>query len=430
MEHVTSDPQSFLRYLFGVAVDAALPFGKLEQYLPEDKSGQLVVIGAGKAAASMAKELESCWTGPLKGLVVTRYQHGADCQHIEVVEASHPVPDDQGEKVARRMLKLVSELTEKDQVICLLSGGGSALLSLPADGVPFEEKRDINKALLRSGATISEINCVRKHLSAVKGGRLAKAAYPASMLTLAISDVPGDEPDVIASGPTVADPTTRQQASAILARYQISVSEQVSQWLASEDSETPKPGDPELSRSDIVLISTPLQSLEAVKQASEGQNIPAFILSDSIEGEARDIGMMHGAMAVHCATQQQPFTPPVVILSGGETTVTVKNKNGRGGRNCEFLLSLYTWMQNQQCRHQIHAIACDTDGIDGVEDNAGALLSPSLYHYAEQKNLNAAFYLDANNSYAFFEALNTLVVTGPTRTNVNDFRAILILPDP
>ncbi|EOD81304.1 D-glycerate 2-kinase [Grimontia indica] len=422
-------PSIFLRKLFDAAVDSALPYGSIKKYLPEDRSGNLVVIGAGKAAASMAQALEDEWEGPISGVVVTRYLHGAPCEHIEVLEASHPVPDGEGEKVAKLILNLVTNLDENDTVICLLSGGGSALLSLPAPGIDFSEKQDINKALLKSGAAINEMNCVRKHLSAVKGGKLAQAAYPASVLTLAISDVPGDAADVIASGPTVADPTTRFDAINVLNKYDIPVSDNVTSWLESEASETPKAGDERLSKSRFEIISTPFESLIAAQTLSESLGIPAYILGDTLEGESRDVALVHAAMASSAAKHDQPFPAPCVILSGGETTVTVKG-NGRGGRNCEFLLSLYQALEKEPAiRGRIYALACDTDGIDGVEDNAGAELKPDFYVAAAEKKLSPEPYLTNNDSYGFFEALSGLIFTGPTRTNVNDFRAILILPE-
>ncbi|WP_325894610.1 glycerate kinase type-2 family protein [Grimontia sp. NTOU-MAR1] len=422
-------PPIFLRKLFDAAVDAALPYGNIEKYLPADRTGNLVVIGAGKAAASMAKALEDEWDGPISGIVVTRYLHGAPCKHIEVMEASHPVPDGEGEKVARLILNLVTNLDENDTVICLLSGGGSALLSLPAPGINFSEKQDINKALLKSGAAINEINCVRKHLSAVKGGKLAQAAYPASILTLAISDVPGDASDVIASGPTVADPTTRFDAIKVLNKYDIPVSGDVITWLESEASETPKAGDERLSKSRFEIISTPFESLVAAQTISESLGIPAYILGDALEGESRDVALVHAAMAISTAKHDQPFPAPCVILSGGETTVTVKG-NGRGGRNCEFLLSLYQALEKEpDVRSRIYALAGDTDGIDGVEDNAGAELKPEFYSAAAKKGISSARYLANNDSYGFYEAVSGLIFTGPTRTNVNDFRAILILPE-
>ncbi|NQZ92309.1 MAG: glycerate kinase [Moritella sp.] len=418
------DPEQFLTSLFEHAVDAALPAGKLAQYLPANKTGKAIVIGAGKAAASMAQELENVWQGELTGLVVTRYGHTATCQRIEVLEAAHPVPDSAGREVATRIFNLVTGLTADDLVICLLSGGGSALLSLPAAGISLDDKQAINKALLKSGAAIDEINCVRKHLSAIKGGRLAKATAPAKLITLAISDVPGDLDTVIASGPTVADPTTRHDACAILERYDIAVPNNVLSWLHSEESETVKAGDSCLTNSEFHIIATPQSALEAVAREAVNIGIPCHILSDCIEGESREVAKMHAALVKQIADKSQPFSPPCVIISGGETTVTVKG-NGRGGRNSEFLLSLF---QELQGHSQIYALAADTDGIDGIENNAGAIILPKHFKLSQKLALKAQDYLDNNDSYNFFNPLHSLLVTGPTLTNVNDFRAILVLP--
>jgi len=418
------DPEQFLTSLFHHAVDAALPTGKLAQYLPADKTGKAIVIGAGKAAASMAQELENVWQGELTGLVVTRYGHTAACQRIEVFEAAHPVPDSAGREVATRIFNLVADLTADDVVICLLSGGGSALLSLPAAGINLADKQAINKALLKSGAAIDEINCVRKHLSAIKGGRLAKATAPARLITLAISDVPGDLDTVIASGPTVADPTTRHDASAILDRYEIVVPENVSAWLQSEASETVKSDDSCLANSEFHIIATPQSALDAVAREAVNLGIPCHILSDCIEGESREVAKVHAALAKQVASKSQPFSLPCVIISGGETTVTVQG-NGRGGRNSEFLLSLF---QELQGHSQIYALAADTDGIDGIEDNAGAFVLPKHFKASQKLALKAQDYLDNNDGYNFFNQLHSLLFTGPTLTNVNDFRAILVLP--
>ncbi|NIB42688.1 glycerate kinase [Pseudomaricurvus alkylphenolicus] len=422
---MTIQPQAFLSELFDTAVAAAHPRQVLADYLPEDRSGRAVVIGAGKAAASMAAALEQAWQGPLSGLVVTRYGHGAECQHIEVVEAAHPVPDDAGEAVAKRILELVSNLSAEDQVICLISGGGSSLLALPAQGITLKDKQAINKALLKSGASIDEMNCVRKHLSAIKGGRLAKAAYPARVHTFAISDVPGDEATVIASGPTVADPTTSAQALLILNKYEIDIPDTVQQWLLDPASETVKPGDPVLDNCHFTMIATPQQSLDAAAEIATKRGITPLVLGDGIEGESREVAKVHAAIARQIAERHQPLPAPCVILSGGETTVTVKGK-GRGGRNAEFLLSLAISLQQHP---RIFALAADTDGIDGSEDNAGCLLTPQTYTRAHSLALNASDYLDNNDGYSFFEATDDLLMTGPTRTNVNDFRAILILPE-
>ena len=419
---MTFDPQRLLRDLFASAIAAAHPRQVLADHLPTDRSGRVIVLGAGKAAAAMAEVIEHEWQGEVSGLVVTRYGHGAQCTKIDVVEAAHPVPDDAGERVARRVLQLVSGLSEDDRVIFLLSGGGSSLLALPADGLDLADKQAINKALLTSGATIGEMNCVRKHLSAIKGGRLAKACWPATVYTYAISDVPGDEATVIASGPTVGDPTTSAEALSILARYGIEIPAKVRAWLEDPRSETVKPGDPVLARSHFQLIATPQQALDAAAAQAEAAGLPALILGD-LEGEARDVAKVHAGIARQIVLHGQPIQPPCVILSGGETTVTVRG-NGRGGRNAEFLLSLTESLKGLP---GVYALAGDTDGIDGSEDNAGAIMTPDSYAQAAQRGLSARGELDNNNGYGYFAALDQLIVTGPTRTNVNDFRAILIL---
>jgi len=371
----------------------------------------------------MAEAVERNWNGPISGLVVTRYGHGARTEHIEVVEASHPVPDEAGQQAAARMLDMVQGLTENDLVLCLISGGGSALLALPAEGITLAEKQALNKALLRSGAAIGEMNCVRKHLSAIKGGRLALACGKARVVTLLISDVPGDDPRVIASGPTLPDATTSAQALAILRKYKIDIPQSVHAHLESPASETPKPGDARFERHSHHVIATAQDALEAAADKARDAGITPYILSDGIEGEARDIGLMHAALARQVVARGQPFERPCVILSGGETTVTVRG-NGRGGRNVEFLLSLALALE---AAPGVHAIACDTDGIDGSEDNAGALYAPDTLARAEALGVSGKAHLANNDGYSFFSALDDLVVSGPTRTNVNDFRAILIL---
>jgi hydroxypyruvate reductase len=419
------DPRQFLLDLYATAVDTVSPGTCLPPFLPTPSpNGRTLVIGAGKGAAAMAKAVEDHWDGEMSGLVVTRYGHGADCKRIDVVEAAHPVPDEAGRQAARRMLDMVRGLSENDLVLCLISGGGSALLALPADGITLEQKQAINKALLKSGATISEMNCVRKHLSAIKGGRLALACAPARVVTLLISDVPGDDPGVIASGPTLPDPTTCAQALAVLRKYGIAVPADIERHLASGIGETPKPDDARFGRNAYHVIATAQDALEAAAEKARAAGIMPYILSDAIEGEARDIGLMHAALARQIATRGQPFQKPCVLISGGETTVTVRG-NGRGGRNAEFLLSLAVSLDGQP---GIHAIACDTDGIDGSEDNAGAVYQPdSMTRAATVLHQHPRAMLDNNDGYGFFSALGNLVVTGPTRTNVNDFRAILIL---
>ncbi|RJX33216.1 MAG: glycerate kinase [Oxalobacter sp.] len=420
----TIQPRQFLIDLFSTAVAAVSAAKCQPAYLPKPTpGGRTLVIGAGKGAAAMAKTVEEHWQGEISGLVVTRYGHGADCKKIEVVEAAHPVPDEAGRAAAGRIIKMAQGLTEKDLVLCLISGGGSALLALPAEGITLEQKQAINRALLRSGATISEMNCVRKHLSAIKGGRLGLACSPARVVTLLISDVPGDDPDIIASGPTLPDPTTCADSLAILKKYSIDIPDNIRQHLESGAGETPKPGNPKFSGHSHHVIATAQMALEAAAEMARKAGITPHILSDGIEGEARDIGLMHAALARQIAARNQPFTAPCVLISGGETTVTVRGK-GRGGRNAEFLLSFAAAMDGNP---KVHAIACDTDGIDGSEDNAGAVYAPDSVARAAQQNLRAVAMLDNNDGYGFFSALNDLVVTGPTRTNVNDFRAILIL---
>lgn len=418
------NPRQLLLDMVNAAVDAVSAEKCLPAFLPHPTPhGRTIVIGAGKGAAAMAQAVERHWQGDMAGLVVTRYGHGADCKRIEVVEAAHPVPDEAGRRAAARMMDMVRNLTENDLVLCLISGGGSALLALPADGITLEQKQAVNKALLKSGASISEMNCVRKHFSAIKGGRLALACAPARVVTLLVSDVPGDDPGVIASGPTLPDPTTCAEALAILRKYAIAIPPNMEQHLSSGAGETPKPDDARFSRNTHHVIATAQQALQAAAAVARDAGITPYILSDDIEGEARDVGMVHAAIARQVAMHDQPFRRPCVLISGGETTVTVRGK-GRGGRNAEFLLSLVTALNGTP---GIHAIACDTDGIDGSEDNAGAIAQPDSIARAEQLGLRARAMLDNNDGYGFFSALGDLVVTGPTRTNVNDFRAILVL---
>ena len=384
--------------------------------------GRLLVVGAGKASAAMARAFEEHWPDELSGLVVTRYGYGVPCDHIEIVEAAHPVPDAAGLAAARRVLDMVRGLSADDLVLCLISGGGSSLLALPIEGLTLEDKQAVNRALLKSGASISEMNCVRRHLSAIKGGRLAAACHPAKVVTLLISDVPGDNPMDVASGPTVADPTTCADALAIIKRYDIEVPPKVLEILDSGRGETVKPGDPRLAGIETRMIATPQMALEAAAEVAREAGIPAAILGDSIEGEAREVGKVMAGIALQVARRGQPFQAACVLLSGGETTVTVRG-NGRGGRNVEFLLSLGVALDGHP---GIHAIAGDTDGVDGMEDIAGAYLAPDSLARAWSKGIKPKDSLDANDGHGFFEALGDSVVTGPTLTNVNDFRAILI----
>ncbi|MFZ5789267.1 MAG: glycerate kinase type-2 family protein [Pseudomonadota bacterium] len=415
-------PRDLLLSLFRAALAVVDPMQAVPKHLPTPPKGRTIVVGAGKASAAMAAAVEQHWPGPLEGLVVTRYGHGVSCKRIEVVEASHPVPDERGRDAARRILEKVQGLSPDDLVLCLISGGGSALLSLPAADLALADKQAMNKALLKSGATIAEMNCVRKHMSAIKGGRLAAAAAPARVETLLISDVPGDDPAVIASGPTVPDPTRFADALAVLEKYGIQEPASVIARFRKESDETPKPGDPRLARARAVMIAKPQDALEAAAAAARAAGVTPLILGDSIEGEARDVALVHAGIARQVARYGQPGEPPLVLLSGGETTVTVRGK-GRGGRNAEFLLALAVALDGHP---GIHAIACDTDGIDGTEDNAGALVAPDSLARAWKLGVNAKARLADNDGYGFFEILGDLVKTGPTLTNVNDFRAILI----
>ncbi len=391
--------------------------------LPE----RIIVLGAGKASAEMANALECHWQGTdwgakLCGLVLTRYGYGVPCKSIEIVEAAHPVPDEIGQITAQRILNLAKTATDRDLVICLISGGGSALLALPAKGLTLQDKQALNRSLLHSGATIGEMNCVRKHLSSIKGGRLARAVQPARLWTLAISDVPGDDLSVIASGPTVPDPTTFADALEILRRYQIQPTPAIQALLEAAEEETPKPRENIFSRNQVRLVATPQLMLEAAAKEAEKFGITPIILSDRIEGEAREVAKVHAAIAKQIKHRDQPINAPAVILSGGETTVTVRG-NGKGGRNAEFILSLLQALQGEE---GISAIAVDTDGIDGTEDNAGAWIDQNSLLKAKQLNLKPNDFLANNDAYSFFQQLDQLVLTGPTMTNVNDFRAIFV----
>jgi glycerate 2-kinase len=421
------DPRQFLRALFDAAVDAVRADVCLAGRLPEPPRGRTVVVGAGKAAAAMAAAVEAQWQGDLSGLVVTPYGHEVPTRHIEVVQASHPVPDEAGTHGAQRVLEAVKGLTEDDLVLCLISGGGSALLALPAPGVLLEDKQAVTKALLRSGATIHEMNCVRKHLSAIKGGRLGVAAAPARVVTLAISDVPGDDISVIASGPTVADPSTREEAMALIERYQIAAPASVLEHLQDPVSETPKPGDPSLFGVTAEVITTPQDSLQAAAALAREHGVTPVVLGDTVEGEARDVALVHAAVAREVARNGRLAMPPAVILSGGETTVTLRGEGGSGGRNQEFLLALASALLGTPC---IHALACDTDGIDGFSKAAGAVIDPTTPERAASAGINLRDALERQDSGGVFTALGDAIITGPTRTNVNDFRAILVTAKP
>ena len=424
----TAQPSDLLGRMFAAAIASAQPSRCIPPHLPSPQSlgrGKLIVIGAGKASAAMASAVEAHWSGApeqLAGLVVTRYGYGVPCQRIEIVEAAHPVPDAAGLQAAERLLGLVQGLNPDDLVLCLISGGGSSLLPLPLPGLTLEHKQAVNRALLKSGATISEMNCVRRHLSAIKGGRLAAACHPAQVLTLLISDVPGDNPMDIASGPTVADPTTCADALAIVRRYGIELPPPVLEVLQSGRGESIKPGDPRLAGARIRMIATPQMALEAAAAVARGAGVASHILGDAIEGEARDVGKVLAGIALQVAERGQPVQAPCVLLSGGETTVTLRG-GGRGGRNVEFLLSLGVALNSHP---RIHALAGDTDGVDGQEEIAGALLRPDSLARAWAKGIKPQDSLANNDGHGFFQALGDSVITGPTLTNVNDFRAIFI----
>jgi hydroxypyruvate reductase len=436
-----ADPRGFLRALFDCAVAQAVPGAGLAAFLPAPPQGRTLVLGAGKAGGSMAAAVAALWPAhaALSGLVVTRYDYvppayKANPGRIEIVEAAHPVPDEAGRRAAQRITELTQGLTKDDLVLCLISGGASSLLALPASlgryGITLAEKQAVNKALLKSGAAIDEMNCVRKHLSAIKGGRLAAMCAPARVVTLLISDVPGDAPEVIGSGPTVPDSTTCADALRILERHEIEIPPAARAGLESGAFETPKPGDAVFAGHEVHMIATPKQSLEAAAALARSAGIGVHLLSDEMEGESREVGKVHAALARHVARHGQPFAKPCVILSGGETTVTVKGKGensaspGRGGRATEFLLGCAIALQGEQ---GVHVLAGDTDGIDGVEDNAGAIVTPTTLARATAQGLKAQDFLDRNDAYNFFKPLGDLVVTGPTFTNVNDFRALLVV---
>jgi glycerate 2-kinase len=417
-----SGPRALLRAMFDAAIDAAQPALCVPRHLPSPPRGRLVVIGAGKASAAMARAVEDNWRGDLSGVVVTRYGYSVPCQRIDIIEAAHPVPDAASVAASERILAAVRDLRPEDLVLCLISGGASALLVRPLPGLTLEDKQAVNRALLKSGATIREMNCVRRHLSGIKGGRLGAACHPAKLITLLISDVPGDNPVDIGSGPTVADPTTCADALAILRRYAIEVSMQVREILESGSGETPKPGDARLQGAQTRIIATPQMALEAAAEVANRAGVAAMILSDSIEGEAREVGKVMAAIARQVVTHAEPCAAPCVLLSGGETTVTVHG-DGRGGRNVEFLLALGIALDRQR---GIYAIAGDTDGVDGTEEVAGAHLAPDSLARALAKGINARNSLANNDGHSFFEAIGDAVITGPTLTNVNDFRAIFI----
>ncbi|MDD2809139.1 glycerate kinase [Rhodoferax sp.] len=414
--------RALLRQMLDAAVAAAQPALCLPAQLPAPPRGRTIVIGAGKASAAMARALEDHWPAPLQGLVVTRYGYQVPCQRIEIAQAAHPVPDAAGLAATQRILQSVQGLTADDLVLALISGGGSSLLVAPCAGLTLSDKQNINQALLASGASIAEMNCMRRHLSGVKGGRLGAVCAPAQLVTLLISDVPGDAPADIASGPTVADVSTCADALAIAQRYQIDLPAAAHAWLASGAGETLKPNDVRLARSSVRMVTTPQMALQAAAQVAQAAGFTPYILGDSLEGEAREVAKVHAGMARQVLRHGQPFQTPCVLLSGGETTVTLKGA-GRGGRNVEFLLALGLALADLP---GVYALAADTDGVDGMEDIAGAVLTPDSLQRAWAQGLNPRSFLDHNDAHSFFQALGDSVITGPTLTNVNDFRVILI----
>ena len=418
------EPRTLFTSLFSAAVGAADPERVIRDFLPEPPRGRTVVIGAGKASAQMAAGFERAWDGPLEGVVVTRYGYGAPCERIEVLEASHPVPDEAGVAATRRILESVAGLTSEDLVVALISGGGSALLPAPAMGMSLADEIAVNEALLASGAPIAAMNTVRKHLSAVKGGRLALAAYPARVATLVVSDIPGDNPAFVASGPTVADDAGRDAALAIVEAYDLKLPKAAMRHLEAPDADAPSPDDPRLARNSVAVIASAALSLEAAMHEAQRQGVEAVILSDAIEGEARDVAGMHAAIAREIAARDRPFRKPVLLLSGGETTVTVRGKGGKGGRNAEFLLAMAVAIDGVR---GIHAFAADTDGIDGTQDNAGAFADFTSAQRMRTVGTDPKACLAGNDAWTAFHAVGDLFAPGPTGTNVNDLRAILIV---
>ena len=423
--------KKMLLKMFDEAISISHPKNLMKKYIPNKQpSGKTVIIGAGKASAEMAREFERAWDekgfNKLEGIIITRYGHKRKCKNIKILEASHPVPDKAGLSATNDIINLIKPLNANDLVIVLISGGGSSLLVSPLGKVTLKEKQNITNQLLRCGATISEINSVRKHLSSVKGGKLASFAYPAKVITLAISDVPGDDFGTIASGPTYPDQTSNKDAIEILSKYNISITKNIEDVLKSDSYETPKKTDEIFENAKFNIIAKPQNALVKASKLAEIKKINTLILSDSIEGESNDVGLVHSAIVKQVIRFGQPAKPPLCILSGGETTVTIKKENGKGGRNTQFLLSLVIALGSID---NVYAIACDTDGIDGSEDNAGAIIYPDTLQRAHNKGLNPKDYLERNDAYTFFKILGDIIETGPTHTNVNDFRAILISND-
>ena len=417
------DARALFTAMFEAAVAAADPEHVIRDHLPEKPKGRTVVIGAGKGSAQMARAFEPAWDGPISGLVVTRYGYAVPCERIEVIEAAHPVPDAAGQAGARRLFETVKGLSEDDLVVALISGGGSALLPCPAGDLTLEDEIAVNRALLASGAPISAMNTVRKHVSAIKGGRLAAAAHPARVVSLIVSDIPGDQPSLVSSGPTVPDGSTRADALSIVEAYRLDLPETVMRHLNSPTADAPLPADPRFARNEVRVIASAAKSLEAAAGVARGAGLEAVILSDAIEGEAREVAKVHAAIAREVATRDRPFRKPVAILSGGETTVTLRGTGGRGGRNGEFLLSLALGIEGTD---GMHAFAADTDGIDGSEQNAGAFADSTTVARLRTNGLDAKALLNANDSWGAFDALGDLFQPGPTGTNVNDLRVVVV----
>jgi glycerate 2-kinase len=415
--------RALLEQMFRQAVAQAQPALAVRRHLPEAPTGRTVVIGAGKASAQMARAFEQAWPGPLKGLVVTRYGYAEPCERIEIVEAAHPVPDEAGFLAARRIMETVSGLGPNDLVVALISGGGSALLPAPAAGLTLDDEQAINRALLASGAPISVMNLIRNQFSTIKGGRLAAHCAPARVATLVVSDVPGDDPALVASGPTIPLSGSRPLARKYASLYRLDLPPHAQALLAGEDNLAPEPGDPAFARNSVRTIASAALSLEAAAELARRQGVEAAILSDSIEGESRDVAQVHAAMAREIAQRNRPFRKPVVLLSGGETTVTLRGTGGRGGRNAEFLLALAIAIDGVD---NISALAADTDGIDGSEDNAGAFADGTTATRLRKAGIDPLAALAGNDAWGAFNAIGDLLVTGPTGTNVNDFRAILV----
>ena len=419
-----TDPREFFTALFNAAVAAADPEKAIRQFLPAKPKGRTILIGAGKGSAQMAAAFEKAWDGPIEGLVVTRYGYGCACERIEVIEAAHPVPDEAGLVASKRLFEKLEGLTSDDLVVALISGGGSALLPSPPEGMTLADEIAVNEALLASGAPISAMNTVRKHLSTIKGGRLALAAHPAKVVSLLVSDIPGDNPAFVASGPTVPDCATRQDALATVDAYRLKLPEAAMRHLETDAANAPMPDDPRFAGNEVHVIASAARSLEAAAAEAEKRGIKAVILSDSMEGEAREVAGVHAAMAREIATRGRPFEKPVLLLSGGETTVTIREKGGKGGRNSEFLLALALGIEGVE---GVHAFAADTDGIDGSENNAGAFADFTSAGRMRATGEDPKAALMRNDAWTAFSAVSDLFVPGPTGTNVNDLRAILIV---